>query len=100
MLTKEEENFIAFWKENRDKQKRWYRQLLIGLPIALVFGTAILLNLFSEWHKRIKQIHSGQFFVLIIAIIIIICFFAIFSTKHKWELREQHYNELLQKQKK
>jgi sterol desaturase/sphingolipid hydroxylase (fatty acid hydroxylase superfamily) len=100
MLSKEEENFIEYWRHNRDKQKRWYKQLLYGLPIAVTFGSAIMLNLFSEWNVQIKQVNRGQLITLMIAVLIIVCFMAIFGTKHKWEQREQHYNELLQKQKK
>ncbi len=100
MLTKEEENFILYWEANRDKQKKVTRQWYIGLPIGLLFGMPILLNLFSGWHKRLKQMSGSQLDVLIVAVLIIVTFIAIFSVQHKWDLREQHYRELLYKRNK
>jgi integral membrane sensor domain MASE1 len=100
MLTKEEDNFITYWEANRLKQKKITNQWLIGLPAGLLFGLPILLNLFSGWNARINFFQHGQLAVLVIAVIIIIAFFSIFTVKHKWDLREQHYNELLYKKKK
>jgi len=34
MLSKEEEAFIEYWKANREKQKRVFRQFLLGIPLA------------------------------------------------------------------
>ncbi len=100
MLTKEEENFILYWNANREKQKKITNQWLIGLPAGLIFGLPILLNLFSGWNQRINFFQKGQLSVLIIAVIIIIAFFSIFTVRHKWDLREQHYIELLSKKNK
>ncbi|MBX3239330.1 MAG: hypothetical protein KIT80_18755 [Chitinophagaceae bacterium] len=96
MLSEEEKAFVKYWEENRDKEKKTFRQLLIGLPLGLVFGLPILLNFMSGWYKRAAMIRNSSFnpLVLIIAIIIISCFFAIFNKKHKWEMREQRYREL------
>jgi hypothetical protein len=38
--------------------------------------------------------------MLLIAVAIIVSFVAVFSIKHKWDLREQHYKELLYKKTK
>jgi hypothetical protein len=66
----------------------------------MVFGLPILLNLFSGWDTQIKFMTRGQLNTLLIAVFIIITFIAIFTVKHRWDLNEQHYRELLQKQKK
>jgi hypothetical protein len=100
MLTEEELNFIKYWEANRDKQKKIRNQLLIGLPTGLLFGLPILLNLFVDWNVQIKVITRGQLNVMLIAVLIIVSFIAVFSIKHKWDLRELHYRELLEKQRK
>jgi ATP/ADP translocase len=100
MLTNEEEGFIVYWEKNREQQKKWFKQFAIGLPIGLIFGSAILLNVFSDWNNQIKMINRGQLVTMIIAVLLIIAFISIFTVKHKWDLREQHYRELLAKKKK
>ena len=100
MLTPIEKDFIIYWQANRNKQKKITKQLTIGLPLGLLFGLPILLNFFSGWNSRIHVISRGQLITLIVAVLIIIVFMAIFSTKFKWDRNEQYYLELLEKQKK
>jgi hypothetical protein len=38
--------------------------------------------------------------VMLLAVLIIVTFISVFSIKHKWDLRELHYRELLEKQRK
>jgi hypothetical protein len=38
--------------------------------------------------------------VLLVALLLIVGFVAIFSKKHQWDMREQQYRELLAKQEK
>ena len=38
--------------------------------------------------------------VLIVAVLVIAAFFAIFNKKHRWDMNEQRYNELLVKKEK
>jgi hypothetical protein len=33
MFSKEEQDFIKYWEENRNKQKRFFKQIAIGLAI-------------------------------------------------------------------
>jgi uncharacterized membrane protein len=103
MLTQQEKNFIDYWQRNRDKQKRTIKQFLIGIPVGLLFAIPISINFFSGWYKRAAMMTGTQDFnplVLMIAMIIIVAFVAIFSKKHQWDLREQQYKELLAKQSK
>jgi len=103
MLSKEEEAFIIYWKTNRDKQKRTFRQFLLGIPLALLFVVAIGLNFFSGWYKRAAMMRNTTEFnpgVLLIAGVLIVVFIAIFSRKFKWEQYEQRYVELLAKKQK
>jgi hypothetical protein len=98
MLSKEEEAFIEYWKANRDKQKRTFRQFLLGIPVALLFVVPIALNFFSGWYKRAVMISNGAEFnpgILLLALLLIVVFIAIFSRKFKWDQCEQRYIELL-----
>ncbi len=100
MLTNEEEKFIQYWNLNREKQKRIATQLYIGLPAGLVLGLPILLNIFLDWNTQIKYMTRGELNTILVAVLIIITFIAIFTVKHKWDMQEQLYKELLYKKKK
>ncbi len=102
MLTSEEEKFITYWKDNREKEKRSFRQLLIGLPIGLTFALAILAIFSSGWYERANMVAYGSSspYLFVIAIFVIAGFMAIFSKKFRWDQNEQHYLELLHKQNK
>jgi len=103
MLSKEEEAFIEYWKANRDKQKRIFRQFLMGIPMALLFVIPICINFFSGWYKRAAMISNTSEFspgILLLALILIVVFIAIFSRKFKWDQYEQRYNELLARREK
>jgi H+/gluconate symporter-like permease len=103
MLTEEEEAFIIYWKANREKQKRSFRQFLLGIPLALLFVIPIWLNFFSGWYKRASMIRSTSEFspgVLLLALILIVVFIAVFSRKFRWDQYEQRYIELLSKKEK
>jgi uncharacterized membrane protein len=101
MLTDSETRFVTWWEENRLKEKKVFKQWLVGLPLGLLFGVPIFLNFFSGWYKRAVMVRNAQIVtrdfnpvVLIIAVLMIISFVAIFSKKHKWEMNEQRYKEL------
>ncbi len=101
MLSEEEKAFVIYWEQHRDREKKVVKQWLMGLPAGLLFGIPILVNLFSGWYKRAtmdlnSHISNGEFnpLVLIIALLIIVSFIAIFSKRHKWEMNEQRYQEL------
>jgi len=103
MLTEQEKKFITYWEQNRDRQKKVFRQFLIGIPVGLLFAVPIFINFASGWFKRAAMVANTQEFnpmVLLIALLLIISFIAIFSKKHQWEMREQRYRELLAKQAK
>jgi hypothetical protein len=103
MLSVEEEAFIEYWKANREKQKRTFRQFLLGIPLALLFVIPIVINFFSGWYKRAAMMANTSDFnpgVLLLALIIIVVFIAIFSRKFRWEQNEQRYIELLARKQK
>lgn len=98
-LTEAEEKYIEYWEKNRLKEKRLVNQLLIGLPLGILFGAPVMINLFSGWYKRADmQAHTTlNPIVLLVAVLLIIAFVAIFSMRHKWEMKEQQYREFLAK---
>lgn len=98
MYTKEEEAFIKYWAEHRQKKKRIFRQMLVGLPFGIVLMIAILLNFMSGWYKRATMVANADpslFIILLIAGIIIVAFAGIFSSYHKWDINETRYKELI-----
>ncbi|MBL7767465.1 MAG: hypothetical protein JNK20_00745 [Flavipsychrobacter sp.] len=96
MLTKEEKDFIVYWEQNRERQKKTFRQWLIGLPIGLLFAVPIFLNYALGWYKRAGMVAGSQSspLILIIAILAIITFMAIFYKQYQWDQYEQRYREL------
>lgn len=104
MLTTEEIEFIKFWEENRLNKKKVLNQLSVGLPMAVVFIIAIFANFFSGWFKKAEMTlyreKSSLIIVLILAAFLIVIFIVIFSVRHRWDMNEQHYLELLKKKNK
>lgn len=103
MLTEEEEAFIAYWRENRGRQKKNIRQFLLGIPVALLFVVPIAINFFSGWYKRAAMmVHTDSFNpgVLLLALLLITVFIALFSRRFRWDQNEQRYIELLAKKEK
>jgi Tfp pilus assembly protein PilN len=101
-LSEAEQQYIDYWEKNRLKEKKLLNQLLIGLPLGIVFATPVLLNLFGRWYTRAEMQANTRLnpVVLIVALLLIIVFVAIFSRRHKWEMKEQQYREFLAKREK
>ena len=101
MFSKEEQDFINYWEKNRGKQKKFFKQLAIGLPFGVLFAVAMFLNFTSGWDKRVESLtktypsFKSLILVLIFAILAIVVFISVFSVKVKWEKYEQRYRELL-----
>ena len=105
MLTRQEEAFIRYWEENRSRQKKVFRQFLVGIPVGLAFAIPILISLLSGWDIKALQETNGAFqksqiMVLMVALLLIIGFVAIFYQKYRWDQYEQRYRELLAKKAK
>ena len=105
MLSDDEKKFVTYWEQYRDREKKVLKQWLLGLPLGLLFGILIFINFFSGWYKRADMVLNGQIsnhefspLVLLIALLLIVSFVAIFSKRHKWEMNEQRYKELKIKQ--
>jgi len=103
MLTPDEEKFIEYWEANRLSRKKVLKQLYVGLPFAALLVIAIVVNFLSGWYKRADMVirsNSSLVLVVVIAGISIVVFTTVFSVRHKWEMNEQLYRELLAKKAK
>ena len=106
MMTEEEKQFVAYWQENRLRRKKIFRQLALGLPLASLLVISIFVNFFSSWYKKAEMVRNEMtqkndaslILVLLIASVLIVVFIIIFSVRHKWDINEQRYKELLAKQ--
>jgi Ca2+/Na+ antiporter len=97
MLTKEETDFMAYWEKNRERRKKVFRQLSVGLPLGSLIVAMILVNALSGWYNRAMMtinVNTSLVIVLLIASLLIVAFIVVFSVKHRWEMDEQRYQEL------
>ena len=101
MMTEQERLFVEYWEANRLKEKKLMKQLLIGLPVGALFGIPIIFMLITGkfWYKRADMEATSHLnpIVLIVAVVFIIIFVAIFHKKHQWEMKEQQYLEIKSK---
>jgi hypothetical protein len=122
MLTEKDQQFIVRWEKVRDQEATLRHKFLSGLPMAIMFGLPVLLffgmvQIFlpswfteatvksnevvvPEMTGKFMKLSSGDVLMIVIAIIILILFFAYFRMHYKWEMNEQLYKELRSKQKK
>lgn len=99
MLTKEEESFIEYWEKNREKEKHVFRQLTYGSPWGLIFALPVLLAvIFDDWYKNMIPISKTQLILIIITVLAIAAFYAVFKMKFRWDNNEQAYKALKFKQ--
>ena len=97
MLTPDEEKFIKYWGENRDKPQTGFRQYRTGLSIGFVIGIGILINFATGWYSRANMVANSQStpLVLITGLVIIAIFCSFFYRQFNREMNDQRYQELL-----
>ncbi len=105
MVTEKEKQFLLYWEQVRERESGFVRKLVSGLPMALMFGLPILLSVitvqlfFPEWSTKISKTSTGTYMIVFIAVLIAVFFYAFFRKHYKWEMNEQLYKELKEKQK-
>jgi len=103
MLTPGEKDFVEYWEENRLRKKKILRQLYAGLPLGVALIAAVFVITFSGWYKRadmeLRKEEKSLIIVLFIAALLIVAFIVIFSARHRWDINEQRYKELVEKNK-
>jgi uncharacterized membrane protein len=106
MLSEKEEKFMQYWERNRAEHSSFISKLLRGFPMACLFCLPILLLIvvvyffIPDWYIKISKTSSSTFMVVVVAVFISIIFYAFTRMHFKWEMNEQSYLELKQKQKK
>ncbi len=102
MLTDSEQRFLDYWQKNRKKEGTLVKQLLPGFILGAAIGAGILFMLDWGWYTRATMVASSQMspVILLICFILIAAFISVFYKRHKWEMNEQHYKELLVKKEK
>jgi hypothetical protein len=100
MLTPEEEKFVQYWQEQRQHKKQFLKKFSIGLPLFAVLCVAFFANFLSGWYGKadneLRQ-HSSLIIVILVALIGIGVFMAVFSARHRWDQNESDYQSLLRK---
>jgi len=100
----DETKFMEYWELNRQKQKKRLNQLMLGLPLGILFAMPIIVNflLGRFWYKRADAVGLSQFspMVLIVAALLIAVFTALLNRQFRWEKLEQQYLELKAREKK
>jgi len=99
MLTKEEEDFMEYWEIHRMQKKRFIKQVSVGLPMAMTLILGITVSVFSGWYTRAQMVFfresSSLVLILLVAAVALMVFMVLFSARHRWELNEQRYLELM-----
>lgn len=102
MLTDNENSFISWWAEQRNKRKSFASSLSSGLPLGAMIIVALFVSIFSGWYQRatmVMRTHSSVILVIILAAVGIVLFMSYFSAQHEWDQNEERYQYLLHKQK-
>jgi len=100
MLTAEEERFVQFWTEQRQRKKEFLKRFSIGMPVVSLLCILFFANFLSGWYgKADKELrrHSSLIIVILVAVIAIVVFISIFTIRHRWEQNESDYQTLLKK---
>jgi hypothetical protein len=102
MLNEQEKAFVRYWEANRMNERKIMRQLLVGIPVGLLFALPVFLILYSGrfWYKRADMVANTRLnpLVLMIAIFLITVFVAVFYKRQQWDRKEQQYLELKAKE--
>lgn len=106
MISEKDIQFLRYWERVRESENTFTSKLTRGLPMAFLFGLPIILSVvvvrlfIPDWYMKISQTSPGSFITVIIAMCLIIVFYAYFRMQYKWEMNEQLYKELKNKENK
>lgn len=81
------------------RKKKIWRQLSVGLPLGAALAGAMLVSIYSEWNvaSSALRINSTLMYLVLAGVLLVVVFIVIFSARHRWDMNEQHYKELLVK---
>lgn len=101
MLTEKDKIFLAYWEEKRTQSKLNPFFFVKGFAVGLVIGLLVALCLTLGWYKRANMDANTKLspLVLLLAVVLIGIFLAVFYNNFRYEECEQHYQELKKKNK-
>lgn len=103
MLTDKENEFISWWELHGRHQKKSIRQWITGSPLAIGTSVSIILLVVISrqfgWFRRantnLNSEASTVVIMIILALIGFILFSSYFTSKHRRDINEQYYRELI-----
>lgn len=101
-MTDQEKEFLKYWKQERNRGRNFSIFWKAGLPLGIVIGIGIVMNLITGWYNRANMVlntNPSVILVLFLAILLIILFISYFTARHRWDMNELRYRELMQKEK-
>jgi cobalamin synthase len=102
MLTKQEEDYIAYWAKQRDTYRQSFLQFVKGMSVGLGICAAIIVVVITGWFERANMVANSKMSAIVfaLALLIITVFMAWLYRNFQWENKEQQYLELLAKKEK
>lgn len=99
MLTKQEEDYIAYWAKQRDTYRQSFVQFVKGMSVGLGICAAIIVAVITGWFERANMVANSKMSTIVfaLALLIITVFMAWLYRNFQWESKEQQYLELLAK---
>ena len=101
-LPKKKKVFLTTGNKTGCEKKRIWRQLAVGLPLGAAFAGAILVNVYSGWNAAGAYLkhNAERLLIVMAAVLLTVIFIVIFSARHRWDMNEQRYKELMAKKDK
>jgi hypothetical protein len=101
MLTKEDENFLKYWSEQRNRKSVFFGTASVGFRWSIIIIIGLAASLFAAKFSRkanpVLANDPSMIITVLIAGIAIVFFITYFTGQHKWDQNELHYQELLKK---
>ena len=103
MISEKDKAFLTYWERVRESESTVISKISRGLPMAFLFALPIILSvivvrLFAPvWYMKMSATSPGAFVTVIVAMLLIIIFYAYFRMQYKWEMNEQLYTEIKSK---
>lgn len=106
MITEKDIQFLRYWERVKESENTFMSKISRGLPMAFIFAFPIILSVVAvrlfapDWYMKISGTTPGAFVTVIIAMCLVIVFYAYFRMQYKWEMNDQLYKELKSKENK
>src|SRR5699024_10165548 len=93
-LTEEEKEFIQYWEEESQKERKWMNMVKKHLPRGLIFSLPIALFFFIMGPKRRAIVTHAELTIIMICVFIIAVAYSIFKGYVKHDRLETYYQLL------